>query len=77
MNGEFLELLNAIKEWSNEVHGQRHQENLKKFEQLFERLNKLPCDKREGFYTYVKWHLGILTAALFLMGRYVILYILK
>jgi hypothetical protein len=41
---------------------QQHKENLKKFDELFERWNKLPCDKRAGFYTYAKWHLRILTA---------------
>ena len=59
MNGEFLELLNAIKLWSNEVHNQRHQENLKKFEKLFDKLDNLPCAERKGLYSSIKNTLGL------------------
>ena len=50
MNGEFKELFDRIVNFSNEVHGQRHQENLKKFSDIFERLNNLPCGERSGRY---------------------------
>ena len=59
MNGEFAELLKEIKDWSNEVHGQRHHENLKKFELIFEKLDKLPCAERKGLYSSIKNTLGL------------------
>ena len=65
MNGEFTELLEEIKRWSTQVHEQRHRENLAKFERIFEKLDGLPCDRREGFSKYIKWHLGILTTIIF------------
>lgn len=43
MNGEFNELFGKIQEWSKQVHEQRHNENLDKFEKIFNRLNELPC----------------------------------
>jgi len=76
MNGEFAELLKEIKEWSNEVHGQRHLENLAKFELIFKKLDKLPCERRAGLYTYVKWHLGALTAALVALCGYVLTHLI-
>ena len=77
MNGEFQELLTEIKSWSKQVHEQRHQENLSKFDRVFDRLSKLPCERRAGFYTYVKWHLGILTVSLGFLINYVVQHIIK
>lgn len=59
MNGEFSELFDAIKKFSNEVHNQRHQENLQKFEKLFDKLDKLPCDERKGVYGSIRKQLNI------------------
>ena len=41
MNGEFSELLTEIKRWSNEVHSQRHKENLAKFDRIYDELKEL------------------------------------
>ena len=63
MNGEFQELLQEIKTFSKQVHEQRHKENLFKFDKIDENQKDIYkiLNTRQGFYTYVKWHLGILT----------------
>ena len=55
MNGEFQELLDALKDWGKE----RHEENLKKFEKIFDKLDNLPCDERKGLYGSIKTQLGL------------------
>lgn len=75
LNGDIKELYNAIDkrtailetkiqiEFAN-LSGtarERHAENKETIGNIFKRLDKLPCDSREGFFTYTRWHLGILT----------------
>lgn len=59
MNGEFQELYKAIKKLNESVATtlsdvvlQRHKENLVKFEKIFDRLDRLPCDERRAFTKY-------------------------
>lgn len=72
MNGDFKELLGSLEklmvtrdEALTKSLEEKHQENKDRFKDIFSRLNSLPCDKRSGFYTYIKWHLTILTTAVF------------
>jgi len=75
MNGEFSELYSKLKSdfdilqatilerWTNHDRqaNERHIDNTTKFKELFDRMNVLPCKERRGIYTYLKWHIGILT----------------
>ena len=56
MNGQMQELLEVLKEWSDE----RHKENLAKFDLIFKRLNSLPCDERKGLYTSIKSQIAVM-----------------
>ena len=67
MNGEFAELLKEIKAWSNEVHGQRHQENLEKFSLIFTKLDSLPCKERNGIYNSHETQLKVICSLVICM----------
>ena len=60
MNGETKELRDAIAKISDE----RHKENLTKFEKIFDKLDKLPCGERKGFYTNTKAQLVLIWGAI-------------
>lgn len=81
MNGESQEILHELdirlstletkllEKWNShdKLADERHQERKTVNKVIFKKLDNLPCDKRIGFFTYAKWHLGILTTIMLLI----------
>lgn len=65
MNGQTQELLKALKEW----HDERHNENLKKFEKIFKKLEDLPCGKRNSLLKILELsHICLWATVLFILS---------